>query len=129
MCQVVTSTLFYDETTVIANASWDSALEQTFRVSYRARFENASLIYNGSGVTVVTNNGDRYEAQLDGEDYMVAELRYFCDTVLGRIENTLNTASSAAASVKLIESIKESAMSGGAKIAVKRNVGEWSNYL
>ena len=84
---------------------------------------------NGGGVTVITNDGERYEAQLDTDDYMVAEIKYFLDTVRGKIENTQNSAVSAATSVRLIEKIKDSAMSGGEKLEVKDRVGEWSAYL
>ena len=113
--QVVTSTLHFGDTTVIANGSWDSAYEKQFECGYRARFERASITFDGTTVNVIPVDGEPYCPTLSGPDRTDAELSYFADTVCGA-ENTVCPPESSASGVRLVELLRQSATQGGAKI-------------
>ena len=57
------------------------------------------------------------EVSLDGVDMYSAEIEYFANTVLCDLPNKVNPPESAAASVKVIEALRESAALGGERLA------------
>ena len=115
--QCVTSTLFYKDSTVVANGSWDAARTKPFEVGYHARFEGAGVVYNGETLRVVPNGNERdYTVALE-RDPMVEQIRYFLDLVRDEERvNDYNSPESAAASVELIEILRKSATARGEKI-------------
>ena len=93
-----------------------------FRMAYRARFEKASLIYNGGSVKVCCDDGtEPYEAEgtRSGErkDRMAEEIRNMALLVGDEgYTNTVNTPECAASSILLTEKLVESAKNNGEKI-------------
>jgi predicted dehydrogenase len=89
MYQVVTSMLRYNDTTVIADCSWDSTYSKSFRSGYRARFEKGSVVYLDQRVTVIPSDGEPYDPNLESVNYTEQEIEYFLNLV--RDEDTKNT--------------------------------------
>lgn len=123
--QYVNTRMTYDDgALVFATASWDEASNTGFRMAYRARFEKASLIYNGGSVKVCCDDGtEPYEAEgtRSGErkDRMAEEIRAIALAV-GDPDyvNTVNDPRCAAGSIYLTEKIIESARKNGETVVL-----------
>ena len=120
--QYINSRLFYDNgITVFATASWNEAKGTPFHMSYRARFENATLIYKGGDVTVYPSFGESFiaeETKIENrKDRMAEEIRNMA-LLVGDTDfiNTVNAPEHASSSILLIEKLVESAKNGGEKI-------------
>lgn len=120
--QYINSRLFYDNgVKVFATASWNEAKGTPFVMSYRARFENATLVYSGGSVKVYPMNAPSFEAEEtlpeNCKDRMAEEIR---NTALAvgspDFINTANAPECAASSILLIEKIVESAKANGERI-------------
>lgn len=118
--QYVNTRLFYDDVTVFATASFNESASADFKMAFRARFDDASLVFEGGSVKVFPNdkNFPSYEAEgtRNGErkDYMAEEIRTMAYYVADPdFINTVNTPEGAASSIFLIEKIIESASRGG----------------
>ena len=122
--QYINSRLFYDNgVTVFATASWNEVKGAPFLMSYRARFDKATLIYRGGTVKVYPINADAYEAEETKpehvKDRMAEEIRNMA-LLVGDPDfvNTVNTPECAAGSILLMEKLVESAKLGGDKISL-----------
>ena len=120
--QYINSRLFYDNgVTVFATASWNEVKGTPFLMSYRARFDKATLLYKGGAVTVYPTDGKPYEAEEtkreNVKDRMAEEIRNMALAV-GDADfiNTVNTPECAASSILLTEKLVESAKKNGEKI-------------
>ena len=111
--------LYYNNTMVVINGSWDEAKSCRFYWGFNAGFEEASIICDNGKVTVYPNDGEAYEAEIAPKDHMAEEIRYFVSTILGGEKNTVNTPESAMADVKLIEKLRESADKNGEIVKLK----------
>lgn len=111
--QYVSSRLYYDEIIAEATASFDEAATVPFTMWYRVRFEKASVIFENGKVTVFPDEGEPYSPTLEAKDRIAEEISYFADVILNGKENTVNSALSAAESIKLSELIAESADKNG----------------
>ena len=109
----VHSSFKYGDIPVTAIADWSMT---GFKFSARSliNLERATIAFDGRTVTVYPKDGKApYEAELKNESGHFGEISYFCDVIEGKLENTKNTAQSAALTVKMIEKLKESIMLGG----------------
>lgn len=120
--QYINSRLFYDNgVTVFATASWNEVKGTPFLMSYRARFDKATLLYKGGAVTVYPTDGKPYEAEEtkreNVKDRMAEEIRNMALAV-GDADfiNMVNTPECAASSILLTEKLVESAKKNGEKI-------------
>ena len=111
--EIENTRLYYNDTMVVINCSWDESATCRFRAGYRARFENASVITEPEGVKVYPDEGEPFLPQLEKVNIYGEEIRYFADTVLNGTENDRNPPESARATVKLIEKLRESADKNG----------------
>lgn len=120
--QYISSRLFYDNgVKVFATASWNESKGTPFVMSYRARFENATLVYRGGSVSVYPMNAPSFEAEEtlkeNRKDRMAEEIR---NTALSvgdpNFTNTANTPECAAGSILLIEKLIQSAKADGEMI-------------
>lgn len=111
---IVQTALYYGNTPITANGCW-TAGKIRFAASYKVDFETASILYEGGKVTVYPEKGDAFQPELIGHDGYTGEIAYFCDIVEGKIKNKKNPASSAANTIRLIETMKQSADEGGVK--------------
>ena len=109
--------LFDDGKIVVANASWDEAKSTKFTMNYRVNFEKATVILQGGKVTVYPAEGEPYEAELTHEDRMAEEIRFLAMSILNDTENVTNPPESAMMTVKLVETLRESAAQNGANVA------------
>ncbi|MBQ8880225.1 MAG: Gfo/Idh/MocA family oxidoreductase [Clostridia bacterium] len=108
--QVVTSTLKYGDTTVVANCSWDSAYTTVFWAGYRARFERASVTLSDGKVTVYPINEEPYTVDFTDQNATVAEIKEFLDSVKDPTRVDLICPPEASyASVKLVEELRRAA--------------------
>ena len=117
MYQVVTTVMHYEGATVLANGTWDSAYDVIFRCGYRARFERASVVYEDFKVKVVPVDGEPYSPELPTLDYTAEEISCFADWVRDAESDNLKCPpESSAASVRLVERLRESAERGGERL-------------
>ncbi len=108
--QVVTSTLRYGDTTVVANCSWDSAYTTVFWAGYRARFERASVVLEDGTVRVFPIDGDPYTPNIPAKNATVEEIREFLDLVKDPTRADLICPPEASYdSIKLIELLRSTA--------------------
>lgn len=119
--QYVNSRLFYKNgVKVFATASWNETAGTPFTMSYRAKFDRATLVYSGSTVTVYPENAEKYvppeTLPENCKDRMAEEIRNMALTIgEENFENSLNPPECAASSVLLIEKLIESARRDGEK--------------
>ena len=113
-CQMIHSRLHYDGATVLANAVWDEARPDPFYMGYDAKLEQASITFDGARVTVRKNGEEPVTVDLPQKDRMEEEIRHFVALVRNpEMENTLNSAESAALSLSLVKRLAQSAEKGG----------------
>ena len=110
----VHTSLFYDDVPVTAIADW-SRNGAPFQAMSSIDCEKATLSFDGSVLTVYPKDGTPAQTvELEKISGYYGEIRYFCDVVSSKTENTRNSPASAATSVRLIEHIKQSADQKGA---------------
>ena len=118
-CQLVNSRLFYDNLTVIADVAWDEARPVPFQAGFHAKFDDASVVFDGEKLLVYPNGGEVYTQKIENKDRIAEEIRLFGDWISsGSTENLVNTPESACASVKLIESLRKSVAQNGALVSL-----------
>ena len=112
----VHTTFFYDGTPITAVGDW-TLTGMTFQASCRIDFETATVTFDGATVTVYPKDGgESYTVELRKISGHEGELSYFADVVSGKIKNEKNPASSAAATISLVEHLRRSADANGAVI-------------
>ena len=110
----VHTSLFYADVPVTAIADW-SRNGAPFQAMSSIDCEKATLSFDGSVLMVYPKDGTPAQTvELEKISGYYGEIRYFCDVVSSKTENTRNSPDSAATSVRLIEHIKESADQKGA---------------
>ncbi len=115
--QVVNTRLYYKNLTVIADGSWGEPKSCKFRFSYRARFENAGVVFNGNTTTVYPDDGTPYQVELPAQNRIAGEIGLLASMILNpELENHDNPPESAYKTVQLIEKLRESADANGAII-------------
>ena len=108
--------LFDDEKIVVATASWDEAKSTKFAMPYRVNFEKATVTLQGTTVMVYPVEGEPYEAKLPKADRMAEEIKFLAMSILENTENTKNPPESAMMTVKLVETLRESAAQNGTAV-------------
>ena len=109
----VNTTFLYPDKFVNATAEWGMARTWKFRAEYRVCLETASVVLEGGKVTVYPNEGEPFNPEYASANRMAEESLYLARLVMGEIENTKNTPEDAAATVRMIETIYESAAKNG----------------
>ena len=115
---VENSRLYYKDTMVVIDGSWDESATCRFRVGYRARFENATVSSENGVVKVYPEKGEPFTPETPKLNIYGEEIRYFANTVMNDTENDRNPPESACATVKLIEKMRESADKNGEIIMI-----------
>ena len=116
---VENSRLYYKDVMVVADGSWDESPKSSFNCGFRARFENAQIIYDGCEVTVYPDVEETFKPELPKTNHMAEEIRYFASTILDQSKlNEKNPPESARATVSLIEKLRLSAEKGGEIIKI-----------
>ena len=119
--QVQHSHLFYDGADVLIDGSWDEVKGSPFTSGYRARFERAEVVVEqyGATVTVYEEGKAPFTPEITPVNHMAAEIAFLADLILNPdAVNTKNPPESAAATVRLIERLRESARRGSEKITL-----------
>ena len=115
---VINSRFLYDDgKIVVANASWDEANSTKFTMNYRVNFEKATVILQNGTIMVYPVDGEPYEAVPGHADRMAEEIRFLAMSILEDSENVKNPPESAMMTVKLVETLRESAAQNGANVA------------
>ena len=110
----VHTTFFYDGTPITAVGDW-TLTGIPFQANCRIDLEKATVTFDGATVTVYPKDGgESYTVKLPKISGHEGELSYFADVVAGRIKNEKNPASSAAATISLVEHMRRSADANGA---------------
>lgn len=119
-CQLVNSRLFYDGATVIVNGVWDEARAIPFYMGYDAKLENASVTFDGVTVRLQKNGETPVTVDLPQKDRIAEEILHFVELVRNpSMENTVNSAESAANSLRLVRILSDSAAEGGKEIQIQ----------
>lgn len=85
-----------------------------FGAGFRARFEKASVILEGSNLKVYPDEGKPYVPEIPAKDPYTEEIRMFANMLLdSSVVNTNNPPESACETVRLIEKLRESAAING----------------
>ncbi|MBR7095719.1 MAG: Gfo/Idh/MocA family oxidoreductase [Clostridia bacterium] len=117
--QTQNTRLFYDDCTVVIDGSWDEAPGIPFKATCRARFERAEVLLEGGKVTVYPVGGESFEASLPATNHMAEEIRYLAGLIMDEgAVNEKNPPESAAATIRLIEYLRESAEDGAKLITL-----------
>lgn len=109
--------LYDDDKIVVATASWDEAKSTKFAMPYRVNFEKATVTLQGGTVTVYPTEGEPYTPELPKADRMAEEIKFLAMSILNGTENTQNPPESAMMTVKLVETLRESAAKCGDAVA------------
>lgn len=109
------SRLYYPDATILAIGDWSREGTQ-FVADYEVTFEKATVSLGSDGLMVYPRDGEAYKADVDAKDFYEEEIRFFIQMLETGCENTENPPSSAATTVKLIETLKASADKRGEKI-------------
>ena len=117
---IVQTALYYGNLPVTAKGCW-TAGKIKFAASYKVDFEQASILYEDGKVTVYPETGDAFQPELTGHNGYTGEIAFFCDIIEGKIKNEKNPATSAANTIKLIETMKKSADEGGKCLPFQKN--------
>lgn len=109
--QTQNTRLFYDDCTVVIDGSWDEVKGTPFHSSFRARFERGEVIsLKGGSLTVYPEDGEAFEPELPATNHMAEEIRYLAGLIMDEdAVNEKNPPESAAATIRLIEYLRESA--------------------
>ena len=111
----VHTSFFFGDTPITAVGDW-TLVGCSFEAKCRINFEKATVVFD-SALTVYPKDGSpKYTVPLEKISGHEGELSYFCDVILGEVENTKNPASSAARTVRLIELMRQSADCAGERI-------------
>ena len=111
------SVLCFGEMTVTVIGDW-SLPNVPFDASYRVAFERATVFCSGGRVTVVPAEGESWSPELPDVNGYAREIAYFIGLLLSGEENTVNLPEDAAASLRIIERLRESAVNGGERLAL-----------
>ena len=120
---VCNTRLFYPETTVFANGSWNESKSFGFKAGYNANFEKANVVFDKGVITVYPAEGAAYEPELPEvaekrTNYMAEEIGYIASLILDEnAENSKNPPESAMKTVELVETLRKSAAEQGKLIA------------
>jgi predicted dehydrogenase len=117
--QVQHSHLFYDGCHVTIDGSWNELKGTPFAVGYRARFERAELVLVGNTVTLYEEGKSPVTLELPAKNHMAEEIDFLAHLILDPTAvNEKNPPESAAATVRLIEKLRESARRGSERITL-----------
>jgi predicted dehydrogenase len=120
MYDTVSTQLFYgDDRIVSAVGDWSLPVGCGFRHKYRVNLEKAAVIFDSSDVMVYERDGRIYKQEISDLDGITNEIEYFVDLISNNKENTINSAGSAAKTIRLIEIMKTSADRNGSKEIVR----------
>ncbi len=110
---------FYYSNGIPVTAVGDWALHTfKFRQAYRVCFEKARLEFVNSGVTVFpSDESEPWRPDLKPRDGIEGEIEYFTEVIEGKHPNQKNPPESAAETIRLIETMRNSAEQGGIQIA------------
>ncbi len=117
---IVYSQLHYPDLPVTAIGDW--SLDGTpFHHGYRISFEKASVIFDSATVMVYPRSGEPFQADLAYEEGGIErEIAYFANIISSGQPNLKNPPESAAASVKLAETLLQSSKAGGRQLPFTR---------
>lgn len=113
------SHLYYDGCDVLIEGSWDESDQTPFSACLRARFDTAQVEIRGNNVKVYPDEGEAYEADVTLTDHMANEIEFLANLILDPAAvNEKNPPESAAATVRLVERLRESAARDAERITL-----------
>jgi len=117
--QYINSRFFYDGFVAEATGSWLEPKGHPFKAGYRVNFEKATVVLEGSDITVYKTDGESYKAVYGSENRMAEEIRFLANAIEDPdAPNTVNTPESAAKTVALVRTLCRSADNGGKTITL-----------
>ena len=116
---IVHSRLMYKGLNVLAIGDW-SQEGADFTADYRVAFEKATVIMGSDGVIVYPRGGEAYKPEVDDKSFYEAEIEFFVDMIASGSADIINPPRSAAMTVKLIDTLRESARSSGSVVSFRK---------
>lgn len=107
------STLYYDDFAVFAEGRWDQ-VNMPFIADFRLSFEQANVVCTDGTVTVYPYEGEAFSPELSGDSMYMKEIEYLIDIFVKGEQNVQNPPESAAQSVRLVETLRQSSREHGA---------------
>jgi predicted dehydrogenase len=89
-----------DNVAISATGSWMMPASFGFKMAYRVVFENAAVVFEGSGVKVYPAEGDAFDVALEGDGYR-GEIDHFVQLVAGEEIKAVITPEQARESVRM----------------------------
>lgn len=106
------SRMDYDGMSIFAEGRWDQQ-QMPFVADYRVSFEKANVVLENGVVTVYPYEGESFKADITPADMYMKELEYITDIFVNGEPNLQNPPESAAESIRLAVTLKQSADKGG----------------
>ena len=110
------STLYYDGFAVFAEGRWDQ-VNMPFIADFRLSFEKANVVYADGKVTVYPYEGEAFSPELSRDSMYMKEIEYLVDIFVKGEKNVQNPPESAAQSIRLVETLKQSSCKNGKILA------------
>lgn len=115
---ILHSQLYYPDFSVLAVGDW-SQHGVPFSADYRVALEKATVISGGGRMTVYPRDGEPFSPELSSVGGYEGEIEYFVDTIAAGSVNSKNPPESAATTIKLIDTLRDSALHNGEKTAFR----------
>ena len=117
--QVQRSHLFYNGCDVLIEGSWDEMRTLPFTVGFRARFETAELVLEQTKLTLCEEGKEAEVIALPAFNQIAEEIDFLAHLILDpNAVNDKNPPESAAATVRLVERLRESARADAKKVTL-----------
>lgn len=100
--------LNYGEHTATIKGGWLKP-EDAFASGYEVQFEKATVKLTGGELTVTENGKEETRVEIESREYIIGEIAYWVDILLGKIENTKNPPEGSAKTIALLHKLLESA--------------------
>lgn len=86
--------------------------EDAFSAGYEVKLEDATVTLKDGEVTLTENGKEAKKIEINNREFIIGEIAYFVDVLLGNAENTKNPPEGAAKTIFLLHKLLESAFEG-----------------
>ncbi|MBO4979207.1 MAG: Gfo/Idh/MocA family oxidoreductase [Clostridia bacterium] len=100
--------LGYDDHTAVVKGGWLKP-EEPFRCGFEVRMEKATVRLQDGKVTLAQEGKEEIVVPIESREYIIGEIAYFVDILMGEIENTKNPPEGSAKTIALLHKLLECA--------------------
>ncbi len=84
--------------------------EDAFSAGYEVKLEGATVCLKAGEVTLTENGKEEKKIEINNREYIIGEIAYWVDVLLGETENTKNAPEDSAKTILLLHKLLESAL-------------------